>query len=114
MNGGVAELERLKVVDRTRPGHGPATYHLAAGAHGHLICENCGSMTEVPDEMFSSLAETARERYGFTVEPHRSAVTGMCQLPCQTDALSGVRPVAEIGTAPILAGFSATDMHGST
>jgi len=72
------ELERLKVVDRTRPVHGPATYHLASTAHGHLVCEKCGTVAEVPGQMFASLAEQAREQYEFTIEPHRSAVVGLC------------------------------------
>ena len=72
------ELERLKVVDRTRPAHGPATDHLASTAHGHLVCDNCGTVTEVPGQLFASLAEQARDQYGFTIEPHRSAVVGLC------------------------------------
>ena len=76
------ELERLNVVDRTRLGHGPATYHLASATHGHLVCERCSSMTEVPDEIFADLTELARSRYGFTVEPHRFAVIGLCS-DCQ-------------------------------
>jgi Fur family transcriptional regulator, ferric uptake regulator len=76
------ELERLKIVDRTHLGHGPATYHLAAATHGHLVCERCGSITEIPDQMFSDLARAARSRYGFTAMPHRFAVLGIC-AECQ-------------------------------
>jgi Fur family ferric uptake transcriptional regulator len=72
------ELERLKIVDRTHLGHGPAAYHLASAAHGHLVCERCGSMTEVPDTLFGDLAEATRQRYGFAIDPHRFAVTGLC------------------------------------
>lgn len=72
------ELERLGVIDSTRLGSGPATYHLASAAHGHLVCEKCGSMTEVPDGMFADLISAARDRYGFTINPHRFAVTGRC------------------------------------
>ncbi len=78
------ELERLSVVDRTHPGHGPATYHLASAAHGHLLCKQCGSMTEVPGDIFADLNQTARTRYGFTIEPHRFAVIGLCSA-CQAD-----------------------------
>ena len=39
-------------------------------------------MSEVPDEIFAGLTETARSRYGFTVEPHRFAVIGLCSS-CQ-------------------------------
>jgi len=72
------ELERLRVVDRTHLGHGPATYHLASAAHGHLVCEHCGKITEVPGTMFDDLAAAARQGYGFTVDPQRFAVIGLC------------------------------------
>ena len=76
------ELERLGVIDSTRLGSGPATYHIATTSHGHLVCEQCGSIAEVPDGMFSSLINVARAEYGFTVNPHRFAVTGRC-AKCQ-------------------------------
>ena len=72
------ELVRLGVVDRAHMGSGPASYHLASVAHGHLVCEQCGSMTEVPDELFDGLTRRAFERYGFTVDPHHFAVAGHC------------------------------------
>jgi Fur family ferric uptake transcriptional regulator len=72
------ELERLGVIDSTRLGSGPATYHLATAAHGHLVCEQCGTMTEVPDEIFADLVRVAADGYGFTINPHRFAVTGRC------------------------------------
>jgi len=72
------ELERLGVIDSTRLGGGPATYHLASSAHGHLVCEGCGTMIEVPDEIFADLVRVARADYGFAINPHRFAVTGRC------------------------------------
>ncbi|HEY3878221.1 MAG TPA: Fur family transcriptional regulator [Trebonia sp.] len=72
------ELERLGVIDSTRLGSGPATYHLAITSHGHLACEQCGTMTEVPDELFASLVRAAEAGYGFAINPHRFAVTGRC------------------------------------
>jgi Fur family transcriptional regulator, ferric uptake regulator len=72
------ELERLGVIDSTRLGNGPATYHLASAAHGHLVCEQCGTMTEVPDELFADLIRAAAAEYGFAINPHRFAVTGRC------------------------------------
>ena len=72
------ELERLGVIDSTRLGGGPATYHLATASHGHLVCEVCGSMIEVPDEIFTDLVKVAEADYGFVINPHRFAVTGRC------------------------------------
>jgi Fe2+ or Zn2+ uptake regulation protein len=79
------ELERLGVIDSTRLGNGPATYHLASAAHGHLVCEQCGTMIEVPDEIFEDLVRVAGTQYGFAINPHRFAVTGRCAT-CQSKA----------------------------
>src|ERR1700678_3466909 len=76
------ELERLGVIDSTRLGGGPATYHLASAPHGHLVCERCGTMIEVPDEIFADLVRVASGEYGFAINPHRFAVTGRC-AECQ-------------------------------
>jgi hypothetical protein len=87
------ELERLNVVDRTRLGHGPATYHLASATHGHLVCERCSSMTEVPDEIFASLTEIARTR---------------------TDSPSSrtASPLSAVSRKPAAAAWCAADLSG--
>jgi Fur family transcriptional regulator, ferric uptake regulator len=73
------DLERLGVVVHAHLGHGPATYHLAAGAHGHFVCEECGAMIEAPDEIFSGLSRAARSRFDFDINPHHFAVLGRCK-----------------------------------
>jgi Fur family transcriptional regulator, ferric uptake regulator len=78
------ELERLGVVLHAHLAHGPATYHLAALAHGHLVCEECGAAIEAPSDVFSSLSKTAESRFGFEIHPYHFAVPGRCQL-CRTD-----------------------------
>jgi len=72
------ELERLGVVTHTHLGHGPATYQLASFAHAHFICEVCGSRFDAPDELFRGLARLARQRLGFTIDPHHFAILGHC------------------------------------
>jgi Fur family transcriptional regulator, ferric uptake regulator len=72
------DLERMGVVDRTYVSHGPATYHLACTSHGHLACENCGAITDIPAEAFLSLAETAMAMHGFVISPGHFAVPGRC------------------------------------
>jgi len=80
------ELERIGLVDRTRTDHGPATYHLASAAHGHLVCESCGAMTEVPGDLFAELAGIAWQRYRFRIEPRKFAALGRCSRCSLTDA----------------------------
>ena len=73
------ELEKLGVVVHAHLGHGPATYHLASTAHGHFVCEECGKMIEAPDALFAGLAQAAREKFGFTIDPHHFAMLGRCE-----------------------------------
>lgn len=72
------ELEQLGVVVHTHLGHGPATYQLAAHAHAHLICSECGTRLTAPPELFADLAQRARERLGFEVDPNHFAILGRC------------------------------------
>ena len=73
------ELERLGVVVHSHLGHGPATYHLAAGAHGHFVCEGCGTLIEAPDELFAGLSKRVRAQFDFEIDPHHFAVQGRCR-----------------------------------
>jgi Fur family transcriptional regulator, ferric uptake regulator len=73
------ELERLGVVTHSHLGHGPATYQLASFAHAHFICQVCGSRFDAPDELFNGLARSARQRLGFTIDPHHFAILGHCR-----------------------------------
>ena len=50
--------------------------------HGHLVCESCGQIAEIPGELLDSLARSIRDRYGFTLSQHRFAITGRC-VGCQ-------------------------------
>jgi Fur family transcriptional regulator, ferric uptake regulator len=73
------ELERLGVVDHVHLGHGPAVYHLASDAHHHLVCDRCGAVVEVPEEVFAGLRSRLSEEFGFSLQPRHFAVTGRCE-----------------------------------
>jgi Fur family transcriptional regulator, ferric uptake regulator len=77
------ELERLGVIVHSHLGHGPAAYHLAGTAHGHLVCESCGRMIEVPEVLFRGLAKAAQNEFDFAIDPHHFAVLGVCS-DCRT------------------------------
>lgn len=79
------DLEKLGVIVHSHLGHGPATYHLASSAHGHLVCESCGTMIEVPSRLFGELARRAEAEFGFVVDPHHFAVLGRCRS-CRDEA----------------------------
>ena len=72
------ELERLGVVDHVHLGHGPAVYHLATDTHHHLVCDGCGTVVEIPEELFADLRGRLQTEFGFTLQPRHFAVTGRC------------------------------------
>ncbi len=72
------ELEKLGVVDHVHLGHGPAVYHLASDAHHHLVCDRCGAVVEVPEEVFAGLRTRLHADFGFSLAPRHFAVTGRC------------------------------------
>jgi Fe2+ or Zn2+ uptake regulation protein len=76
------DLQELGIVVHAHLGHGPSTYHLAATAHGHLVCDGCGAVIQAPDDLFSSLSQSTRARFGFTIDPHHFAMLGRCRR-CQ-------------------------------
>jgi Fur family transcriptional regulator, ferric uptake regulator len=71
-------LERLRVVEHTHLGHGPAVYHLADQLHQHLVCERCGAVVEVPADLLRPVEEEVRSTYGFVMRPGHFAVVGRC------------------------------------
>jgi Fe2+ or Zn2+ uptake regulation protein len=71
-------LEELGVVDHVHLGHGRAVYHLMDDPHQHLVCERCGEVIEVPDELFQPLADELAGTYGFRLRPNHFAVLGRC------------------------------------
>jgi Fe2+ or Zn2+ uptake regulation protein len=79
------ELEKLGVVVHSHLGHGPATYHLASGAHCHFVCQDCGAAVEAPDELFRTLADAALDRYGFELDIRHFAILGRC-VTCRSGA----------------------------
>ena len=72
-------LERHGVVDRVGLGPGGAVYHLTDHVHHHLVCEVCGSVTEVPATVLTRLAADVAARYGFTVADHHLVLPGRCR-----------------------------------
>lgn len=71
-------LEEHGVVERVSLGSGAAIYHLTDHAHHHLLCTECGSVTEVPDDVLRGLARTVDQRYGFELPRRHVSLAGRC------------------------------------
>lgn len=73
-------LQELDLVCRVPLEDGGVRYQLSEGGHHHhLVCRNCGSVTEFTDlEMDSRIQEQARSQ-GFALQGHSLELYGLCR-----------------------------------
>ncbi|MBX6371087.1 MAG: transcriptional repressor [Acidothermus sp.] len=72
-------LEELSLVTHTHLGHGAPTYHVAENsAHVHLVCRDCGAVTEIPSQAVEPLLDRLESDYGFVADVHHFAIFGRC------------------------------------
>jgi Fur family transcriptional regulator, ferric uptake regulator len=73
-------LEQLGLVTHTHLGHGAPRYHLAAEAqHVHLVCRDCGRVTEVAPEAARPLVTALDQEEGFETDVGHLTVYGTCR-----------------------------------
>ncbi|WP_054028327.1 Fur family transcriptional regulator [Bacillus sp. FJAT-28004] len=76
-------LAELHVVEKMNFGDGVARYDLRGEdhehMHHHLICEKCGSLTEIKEDWLLELEQRIEREYGFIVTDHRLDFTGNYQ-----------------------------------
>jgi Fur family ferric uptake transcriptional regulator len=62
-------------------GDGFTRYELAdeRAHHDHLICLECGSITEFEEPIIEQLQERVASRYGFEVKAHKHELYGLCR-----------------------------------
>jgi Fur family transcriptional regulator, ferric uptake regulator len=72
-------LEEVGLVTHTHLGHGAPTYHPAAEAHHlHLVCRECGSVTEAEVALADGLVGSLEASHGFDTDVHHFAIFGRC------------------------------------
>ncbi len=73
-------LKRLSLVTETDLGEGRVRYHPSAkDHHHHLICQECGSMTNLDVSMLASLENALLEEYNFQADLRHLAILGRCR-----------------------------------
>ena len=72
------------IVSERKFGDGFTRYELADehAHHDHLICLDCGSITEFEEPLIEQLQDRIAARYGFRVSHHKHELYGICQQ-CQ-------------------------------
>ena len=77
-------LEKAGFLVHTHLGHGGATFHAAdATSHLHLVCSNCGSVSEADLAIAEGFVEKLVAEHGFQTDITHFAIYGECTL-CAT------------------------------
>ena len=79
-------LNELKIVEKLNLDDGYIRYELAnedeVHRHRHLICDQCGKVIEVTEDLMGSIEKSFLESYGFLVHDHQAKFFGICK-DCQ-------------------------------
>jgi len=75
----LAALEDLGVVYHLHVDHGPSVWHIAVEEHEHLVCRECGAITEVDSREFDELRASIADRFGFVLDTHHFVSQGLCR-----------------------------------
>ncbi len=76
-------LSELKILEKLTLDDGFTRYELALSdenhRHHHLICNNCGKVIEVREDLMESIEKIFYENYGFLVSDHQTKFFGLCE-----------------------------------
>ncbi|MDD2494849.1 MAG: Fur family transcriptional regulator [Tissierellia bacterium] len=59
--------------------------------HHHLICNNCGKIIEVKEDLMNSLEEMIEKQYNFEIKNHMVKFTGICNQCREKENGNGYR-----------------------
>lgn len=72
-------LEQLGLVRHSHGHDGREEFHVLPGTeHGHLVCESCGSSSEIDSVAVRRLLETLERQSGYRVDLNHLAIAGLC------------------------------------
>jgi Fur family ferric uptake transcriptional regulator len=77
-------LDDINVVSKLDLNDGCLRYELSLNNgedhnHHHLICNNCGAVIEVREDLLDMLEETIEKNYDFKIKDHDLRVFGICK-----------------------------------
>ena len=76
-------LKKLGLVTETDMGEGRVRYHPAEkGHHHHLVCRECGAVTDLDESLLAPLKSAILREYKFTADLNHMAILGYC-LKCR-------------------------------
>jgi Fur family ferric uptake transcriptional regulator len=72
-------LKQLGLVTDTDFGEGRVRYHpVGKGHHHHLVCQECGAVTDLDEVVLAPLKDVLLRQYGFKADLRHLAIFGLC------------------------------------
>lgn len=71
-------LEKIGLVRHTHLGHGAPTFRPAEDEHVHVVCHECGRVSDAPESLTDELAARLRDEQGFVLDRSHFTVFGRC------------------------------------
>ena len=72
-------LKKLGLVTESDMGEGRVRYHPAEkGHHHHLVCRECGTITDLDESLLTPLKNALLSKYRFTADLRHLAILGRC------------------------------------
>lgn len=75
-------FEQINIIDRLNFDDGCSRYELSIDGgdhhHHHLICESCGKVIEVEEDLLEELEERIENKYYFKIKNHKVKFYGIC------------------------------------
>ncbi len=76
-------LDELGVISKVNFDDGYIRYEIITDntqhRHHHLICTNCGKITEVMEDLLDDLEKTVELKYEFKITDHNLKIYGLCK-----------------------------------
>lgn len=66
------------IVSHLHAGHGPALVRLSSADAVVAVCQDCGTIEELPRDAVTALVDEVRSGSGFELEPGHFALEGVC------------------------------------
>lgn len=76
-------MEDMKIIRKLNFDDGCSRYEIASNTsdhyHHHLICENCGKVIEVEEDLLDNLEDKIQNKFGFMIKDHILKFFGICK-----------------------------------
>lgn len=72
-------FENKGIIDKFEFGEGKFRYEIKREDHHHLVCDNCGGVTDIEDNVMHKWEREIAKTKGFNIKKHNLEFFGLCK-----------------------------------